>query len=559
MQRINHFLNSLDSQRALLAALLSAVLAWALREPFTSLVLAGKAFTGRGLSIQILLLAGYFLLIFILFLFPLAGLMGFLLRHARAAIAALALIPLAAHAWMGSYSRFVSDDFSSAALAARLGVWGAAVDWYMNWTGRFSANLVDSLTGALGQKALGWQVLIVLLLWTAALGLVFSRLLPRGRSQAAWPAPIFMASILLTAAFQVTPDLPQSLYWAQGMHSLALPMTLGTFLGAILLKICGQDAGSGAAPRIAAAGLLAFLAGGFGETYVSLQTLLLALSLAYTLLFSPPRKRGRMALALGVCLAASLLAMLIILLSPGNAARQAHFPPTPSLPAMLAISLQAFLAYLGRIFSSAWKIWQLAVLFISALLAGSGFLFGQVSDTGKKVKGSGVRLAFAAALTLALMYACFVPSAYGMSTTPPDRTLFIPTVILAAGMAAGGYMVGAGWRVVIFHTAAAKPRHTFIARWVLFLAFAIHLLVTVGGILSLQPEYSRFARVSDKAEEIILQARQEGRDRVEIPEVHNLFGLSDFGAGTNEWLDDAVDQYYGIHVIINKNLNHKFK
>ncbi len=559
MQRIKDSLTSLDSQCVLLAALLSAVFAWALKEPITSLVLAGKAFEGRGLPAQTLLLSLYFLLFFVILLFPLARFTGYLLRHARAAIAVLALIPLAAHAWMGSYSRFVSDDFSSAALAARLGVWGAAVDWYMNWTGRFSANLVDSLTGALGQKALGWQVLIVLLFWTIALTLVFSSLLTGGKPRMVWPASLFMASVLLTAAFQITPDLPQSLYWAQGMHSLALPMTLGTFLGAVLLKIGDQDAVSGVAPWVAGAGLLAFLAGGFGETYVSLQTLVLALLLAYTLLFSPPRNRGRMALVLGICLATSLLAMLIIILSPGNAARQAHFPPTPSLPAMLAISLQAFLAYLGRIFTSTWKIWQMAVLFICALLAGSGFLFGQVSDAGKKMNRRGVHLAFAAALTLVLIYACFLPSAYGMSTTPPDRTLFIPTFILAAGMAAGGFIVGAGWRVVIFNTAAAKQRRMLITRWVLFLAFAIHLLVTVGGILSLQPEYSRFARVSDKAEEIILQARQEGRDRVEIPEVHNLFGLSDFGAGTNEWLDDAVDQYYGIHVIINKNLNHRYK
>jgi hypothetical protein len=559
MHRIKDFFNSLDSQRALLAALISAVFAWTSREPFTAMVLAGKAFAGRGLPMQTLMLGVYFLLFFAIFLFLLAGLTGFLLRHARAAIAALALIPLAAHAWMGSYSRFVSDDFSSAALAARLGVWGAAVDWYVNWTGRFSANIVDSLTGALGQKALGWQVLIVLLLWLAALTLVFSRLIPHGKPCVEWPASIFMASVLLTVAFQVTPDLPQSLYWAQGMHSLVLPMTLGTFLGAILLKIRDQDVGSGAAPRIAGAGLLAFLAGGFGETYVSLQTLVLVMMLMYTLLYSPPRNRGRMAIAIGVCLTASLLAMLIIILSPGNTARQSHFPPTPSLPAMLAISLQAFLSYLGRIFTSSWKIWQLAVLFISALLAGSGFLFGQVSDVGKKMKGRGVHLAFTAALTLGLMYACFVPSAYGMSTTPPDRTLFIPTFILAAGMAACGWLAGAGWQAFILNTTAAKPRPTLIVRWVLFLAFAIHLHVTVSGILSLQPEYSRFARISDKAEEIILQARQEGRDWVEIPEVHNPFGLSDFGAGTNEWLDDAVNQYYGIHVIINKNLNLRYK
>jgi hypothetical protein len=39
-----------------------------------------------------------------------------------------------------------------------------------------------------------------------------------------------------------------------------------------------------------------------------------------------------------------------------------------------------------------------------------------------------------------------------------------------------------------------------------------------------------------------------------VPEVHNHFGLSDYGEGTTYWLDDAVDSYYGLHVIINKNM-----
>ncbi|NMB60556.1 MAG: hypothetical protein GYA12_15390 [Chloroflexi bacterium] len=53
---------------------------------------------------------------------------------------------------------------------------------------------------------------------------------------------------------------------------------------------------------------------------------------------------------------------------------------------------------------------------------------------------------------------------------------------------------------------------------------------------------------------MIREAVSAGETTVTVPEVHNHFGLSDYGEGTTYWLDDAVDTYYGIHVIINKHM-----
>ncbi|MHC1781789.1 MAG: DUF6056 family protein [Anaerolineaceae bacterium] len=560
MQRIKTIIFSQNPERVLLALLFSAAAAWLLKDLFTSLIFTGKTFAGRALSVQILLLIPLFFIIFAIFIFLLRKVLDWLLQKAWLALTCLALVPLAAYAWMGSFSRFVSDDFSSAALAVRLGVWGAAVDWYMNWTGRFSANLIDSLTGYLGQKALGWQVLIVLLMWTAALTLLIRQLFPAAPWREKWLASLFLTAVLLTAAFQVTTDLPQSLYWAQGMHSLILPMALGTFLAAALLYLWGQTVASGRNLWWAAGtGLLAFLAGGFGETYVSLQTSMLALVFVFGLIITPAEFKKKILPVITVCLAASLLAMIIIILSPGNAARQSNFPPTPSLPGLLWISLQAFLSFLGGIFTSIQKVWQLVIVFVSTLLMGSGFLFPGKPETEPGQVRTGFRLTLIIMVSLGFVYACFVPSAYGMSTSPPGRTLVIPTFLLAEGIAAAGYTAGGSFRGINQKMMAGKPGLKRATAWILVLAFAANIVLTSRSILTLLPEYSRFARVSDKAEEIIWQAKTDGLESVEIPEVHNHFGLSDFGVGTNAWLDDAVDQYYGLHVIINKNLNKRYK
>ena len=50
--------------------------------------------------------------------------------------------PLVTHIYLGSYSRFIADDFCSAAIARSRGIIRGAHFWYLVWNGRFSANFL---------------------------------------------------------------------------------------------------------------------------------------------------------------------------------------------------------------------------------------------------------------------------------------------------------------------------------------------------------------------------------------------------------------------------------
>jgi hypothetical protein len=69
----------------------------------------------------------------------------------------------------GTYSRFMADDFCSAATAQSLGIVRGAAWWYVNWSGRFSANILDSVFGYLGPRITPAATLIILILWFGAL------------------------------------------------------------------------------------------------------------------------------------------------------------------------------------------------------------------------------------------------------------------------------------------------------------------------------------------------------------------------------------------------------
>jgi nicotinamide riboside transporter PnuC len=63
----------------------------------------------------------------------------------------------------------MADDFCSAATAQSRGIIAGAAYWYLNWTGRFSANLLDSFFGYLGPAATPYATGLVLILWLAVL------------------------------------------------------------------------------------------------------------------------------------------------------------------------------------------------------------------------------------------------------------------------------------------------------------------------------------------------------------------------------------------------------
>ncbi len=133
---------------------------------------------------------------------------------------------LSAHAYLGSYSRFIADDYCSGAEAKRFGILRAAWFWYRTWNGRYSASLLDALFGYLGPAVTPAVTTLVIIAWLVSIGgaicFYFASLGLKHR--ALWSAAFAAAIIFLTLA--LAPDVPQSLYWAQGMHSVIPPLIM---------------------------------------------------------------------------------------------------------------------------------------------------------------------------------------------------------------------------------------------------------------------------------------------------------------------------------------------
>lgn len=523
-----------------------------------SLLTGGKDLEGRNQSLQVIFVVAYFIILVSLSLIFFHKHVSRLLTQPYPLYSLIALTPLAAHAYVGSFSRFVADDFSSAALTVEKGILGATWDWYTNWSGRFSASFFDSLSGFTGPSSMKYVVGISLLLLISGMVLFSTRVLQGSNRQNALTG-LFLSSLVLTSTFFITPDLPQSLYWGQGMRSLMLPLIPLFFILAILKDIDnGQKTKTAWIVVIA---VLSFFAGGFGETYVVIQTTVFGLLILFLCMQKPFGVKKKKLLAPSIAMVSSIAAMVVTVLAPGNHVRQTYFPAPPSPVSLVSIAFESMGKFFDVIFRSPEMSSCLAFVSVAALVCGClhaiNYNFKE-SDQNTFFPSNRIpEILFPAIIACSfflLVFVSFLPSAYAMSTTPPPRTLVLPSLILSMALVALGFMVG----LMVGGSLIPKGLLRVLRNsWVSLLAAVILAACSyqvTSRILAVVPDYRFFAERFDRADQMIREAKSAGETSVTVPEVHNHFGLSDYGEGTTYWLDDAVDRYYGLHVIINKHM-----
>src|SRR6516162_7207980 len=86
---------------------------------------------------------------------------------------------LLAHAYVGWFGRFVSDDYCSAGFLRSYGFFGAQKQWFLRWSGRFSFVFAIDLAHVIGPKIVSFLPILVLSYWVAALTWTISQVITR--------------------------------------------------------------------------------------------------------------------------------------------------------------------------------------------------------------------------------------------------------------------------------------------------------------------------------------------------------------------------------------------
>lgn len=436
------------------------------------------------------------------------------------------------HLYLILYSRYTADDFCSAGTTLTMGVLGSANYWYLTWSDRFSANLLDALVGSLGTSLYPLSVILILTGWLLSTCFLAWRCFQKAFNQKHWLVSLLVTASVFAAILNTTPAVEQSIYWGQGIRTLVPPLAINILFYAYLL---GIDARHLPARKFHfAAGLSFFgglISGGFNETGLAVQLGWVILLLVY-LAVSRQKLKARLP---GFFLAGSLAALAFMLLSPGLPIRQSGLNMTTNPVDLIELTLRVVSGFLWYMFAN--HSWQMAGIFLI------GLALPVVLKPGASILLPLRNLCAFIFISLVLMvFVSALPAAYSMSAPPPSRTLLIPVTtwilaLLCLGLFFGMYL---------------KPAITTARTAEVALAGLIICLAVLNNYSAVQQTsadiraYREYARQWEARDQSIRAGLSQGLTHLQILPLPNPAELDDLRFEPTYWLNICMNRYYGI-------------
>jgi hypothetical protein len=452
------------------------------------------------------------------------------------------LIPLALFSYHGFFSRYLADDFCTSAYLKQQGFLQSMQFWRLTWSGRYSFYFFMNTLQSLGQWITPFMTGITILTWLAALFL-FTRLLLRALNlHESMLLSLFTASLVLFVTLEGAPDIYQSLYWQTGAVTYVFPLVIFTFYGAFLLKKLSENRKIGVTDAAISAGI-PLAAGGFSETYVTVQTAAILAFVVLVLLAARGDSRRSGAILLSWGLAGSTAALFLVVGAPGNAARISLIPE----------NIRGF-ELLFATFQHTWTFTKSALYFnplpaITALLAPGllvSILKTQHNDVPAILSFPRKNLLFflltIPLLTFLLIASAIAPSLYA-TADPTQRALITAQFILIASFVVWSLLLGISFRGNV-------RKYTMLTAPVVL---ATLILLVFGSVLSLQktavtlPDVQNNAALWDRRDREVRAAAAAGADKVEaISLPHLSAGLAELSYHPEDWVNQCFALYYNL-------------
>jgi hypothetical protein len=451
------------------------------------------------------------------------------------------ILALMAHAYLGSFSRYMADDYTISTMARARGLFGAQVYWYLGWTGRFSFTFVASLLGLIGPATTRFVPALLLIVWIAATAWAISQI-HSSSGRTSWTKAVLFAGLVIFATLETAPNLVQSLYWQTGALTYIAPLVLlSLYVGIVIRFIRGTHQGAG----FYAAGVLMFVAGGFSDAYVVLQSCGLILAVIAVEIFAPQHLKRIVRTSLLVGLLGSLLALAIVAIAPGNSARQAYFPNHLGLPQILSLTVIYSLRFIAKLI--------LTHPIVLSLLLGLPFLMvlrdKSVGDTPVWNRQLCIRLLLLVPpATFVLVACCSAPSFYGMSVMLPERARILLSLTFVCGTVVWSRAAGE----FLLATLRSNMKQTVRTGSTLLLMLMIAVpLVSFISTLRMREQARAYAADWDRQDMELRAAR--GVNDATVEQIGDFQwrlakGPSDLHLRTDPafWINRGTAEYYGL-------------
>ena len=460
------------------------------------------------------------------------------------------LVPLAGHAWLGSYSRYIADDYCTAGMLQRFGFWGSQAYWYRSWSGRFTFTLLANLTHLAGPWLTRWLPSMAIVLWLLTLGAFARRWTRELRTTPPHAAVDALAALPLFLTLEGTPNPYQSLYWQTGMLTYALPLILATLYLWSILGLSGTREVHKRRSRLEtlASGLFAFFAGGFSETYVSLQTAALAACLAFavTMLRGPQRVRVSRFVIAG--LIGSALAMALIVVAPGSDVRRSLMPPPPGLLELISNTLRDWWIFVYRVAKYQTALLSLALL-VPAWLGYQTVPDEEAHRIDWRNRDVWVRLLGLPMITALLVMVPFAPSEYAISSYPDERVIITQEYVHFMGIVCWAYSTGHLARALVHPPWIRKTAAVFVIGVSLLAILGLSVWTALQQVRAAAPFAQSYAVAWEARDRTLTTAADDGIDALAVPPLRHMGGLAEIEPDPDTWVNVCLAATYGLRSV----------
>lgn len=461
------------------------------------------------------------------------------------------LVPLVVYTINGSFMRYSGDDYCYSAVLKENGFWKTQWFSYLNVptynADRYSLTLLASIIGLFppqvtgilpGLAIISWLVGIYLTL-TAGMNLFNIEL----HSLEGW----VIAAALVFFTLWMAPNLEQVLYWRSGMLPYLAPLIANTYLLLILLRQIPSSRSN--IFILIGIFLLALLAGGFSETAAALQTgiWLFLLAGAFYLVKFKRRFPSTLITPIIVVIAGTLLALVLLALSPTNQIRLAGGAKIPSLFEFLRISIFSAAAFI--FYSLKGLIVPNLVLILFFVLISYLISIRQGRPLKRKLTYWLKWISFIGVILFVLVVFCCAPSAYAQKSYPEQRALLTGELILVLAEASFAYIVMNMVRSYV--SLNLKMNSTIIL--ISLLLFGLVSLYPLRATRTIWTDTARFqlwATYWDQRDKEIRQLRSNGVLDVEVVHLDRIMDhVGELSADPDFWYNNCAERYYGVNSI----------
>jgi hypothetical protein len=459
-------------------------------------------------------------------------------------------LPLLGYAVLGYASRHYSDDVCLTSGYLTQGFWRSIVNLYIEWPPRFSVAFVVNISELFGRDAIRWWTAFTLVTWLVSLTLAISEAGISLQFKVHPALAVFFAELAIFFSIVMAPHRYQAFFWRVGIATYTLPLVFLSLLVALILRSARHGIQGGRVWKdMAGIGIAAFFAGGFSETYVALQTSIIILSVAAVLITAKgDTRRGWLSPILS-SLVGSLLAMVMVISSPGNAVRLSYLPPRPDIFDFVSMTAKnAFVFFYLALSEYAFVV--LLAFSVSLLIA---YLASADNDALKKIDPTHLSAALLITPFLAgvLIMAVCAPTAWAESSYPEGRVLIEACHIMVVMILLEGALLGLSLGQL--HRWAERPipalwRLAFTALFLLLCSYAIYDFQRTRLLF---PVYQARAALWDDRDTFIRASAAEGIMQVNYPDgransFDDFSGLWDLTSLPGFWTNQCAADYYGI-------------